>query len=140
MDGTEQTQSNTDSARKLSLTEFLLARIDEDEDAARAAVEVADKQHAWWVDGPGSTSDKWWVYATGENFQHKAVADHIARHDPARVLRECEAKRRIVAAYLAERRGAGTTAIYVGDALEEVLGDLAAPYANHPDYRQEWKP
>ena len=53
------------------------------------------------------------------------VAGHIARHDPARVLAECDAKRRIV-----ERRNHldGPT-----------LRALAAVYADHPDWREEWK-
>ena len=57
------------------------------------------------------------------------------------VLAECEAKRRIV-----ERLGA-----YGREGLEEfrdgwaagmtdALVLLALPYADHPDYRKEWKP
>lgn len=45
---------------------------------------------------------------------------------PERVLREVEAKRRLVG-------WAETKALYV-------LTALALPYADHPDYRQEWRP
>jgi hypothetical protein len=55
-------------------------------------------------------------------------AVHIARHDPARVLAECEAKRRIVEWY-------GEEPGRVGPAL----GMLAAVYADHPEFREEWR-
>jgi hypothetical protein len=81
----------------VTLIEFLLARIAEHEAFALAARALQD--HAldrWWVDGPAEVSGKWWVYATGEKFHHQAMAEHVARHDPNRVLAECEAKRQIV--------------------------------------------
>ena len=45
--------------------------------------------------------------------------------DGARVIAECRAKRRIVEAY--------------GGAVWPVLILLALPFADHPDYRQEWR-
>ena len=51
----------------------------------------------------------------------------LARHDPARVLAECEAKRQIV-----------QNAQDPGDDLFVAI--LALPYADHPDYREEWRP
>ena len=51
---------------------------------------------------------------------------HIARWDPARVLAECEAKRQLI-----ER---------VGNPDWAGFRILALPYADHPDYQQEWKP
>jgi hypothetical protein len=84
---------------------------------------------------------------------------HIARHDPARVLAECEAKRRVVEAYRQEqaRRDAyeADEARAVEDdqkaalrrstaarcrGLEIAVELLALPYAIHPDYRDEWRP
>jgi hypothetical protein len=50
----------------------------------------------------------------------------IARWDPARVLAECAAKRRIVEMYAGQH------------GQPYVLHFLALPYADHPDYRQEW--
>ncbi len=71
-----------------------------------------------------------------------ALAPHFARWDPARVMAECETKRRIVALeqeWLTE--------------MEDILGKLpevhrgsltlallALPYAAHPDYQEEWRP
>lgn len=62
------------------------------------------------------------------------VGAHIIRHDPARVLREVEAKRKVVDRYAWLREHGDT-----GDA-RWVLPLLAAVYADHPDYRPEWAP
>jgi hypothetical protein len=64
-------------------------------------------------------------------------ATHIARWDPARVLAECEAKRRIVELVL------DRPIRDHGDCKCEscwTLRLVALPYADHPDYRAEWKP
>jgi len=115
----------------MSVTEFLLARIAEDEAAATAAVEFDYGVSAWCDDGD-------------------PVNAHIARHDPARVLAECQAKRAIIEqadeasgldAMVDNDRAVGPrdmeTDPYVGDVI---LRHLAGVYADHPDYRQEWKP
>jgi len=52
---------------------------------------------------------------------------------PARQLAECEAKRRIVATI---QRWLDTGY----PTLDHVLFALALPYADHPDYRDEWRP
>lgn len=52
-----------------------------------------------------------------------------------RLRAECEAKRRIVALFPHAADGDGWN-----NAGEEVLCLLALPYADHPDYREEWKP
>ena len=55
---------------------------------------------------------------------HEPSGRHIARWDPARVVAECESKRRIL-----ERH----------EQDEEILRVLALPYADHRDYRDEWR-
>src|SRR5688572_20799212 len=79
----------------MTLTEFLLARLTEDEAAARAAA----GEHGVY---PGT----WWGQEAGGEPSGVSSEDgaHIARHDPARVLAECEAKRRIVDALEDERQ------------------------------------
>ena len=111
----------------MTLTEFLLARIAEDE----------GKIHGDWSDGRGLH------IITEEMFD--------------RMLAECEAKRRIVGIHELdpiEVYSWGTTGGGCGlcDHSCETGGDtwghdpcetlkaLALPYADHPDYRQEWKP
>ncbi|MDP9949133.1 MULTISPECIES: DUF6221 family protein [Streptomyces] len=122
------------------LAQFLRDRLDEDEQAARAA-------HApnWSTDGRTGlhygVEDGWMTDALTT-----ADADHIARHDPARVLREVEAKRRLLTDY--EENAADLDAQhapdmdYVGraDGLETALQHLATAYADHPDYRDAWRP
>lgn len=75
---------------------------------------------------------------------------HILSHDPASVLAECEAKRKVVesadeatgldmqvdAEFRVGRRDVNAEP-YLGDVI---LRHLAMPYADHPDYRPEWRP
>ena len=68
--------------------------------------------------------------------QTRIDGDHIARWDPARVLAECEAKRRIIelcGGWVPDRDVSPLAADYI-------LGLLAVPYAGHPDYDEEWRP
>lgn len=60
----------------------------------------------------------------------EAASRHGFGDYPARVLIECEVKRRIVALH-AHQEGFFTP---------DELRALALPYADHPDYRQEWRP
>lgn len=107
-----------------TLTDFLLARIAEDEEIAESArIWYPSDTHegmdeAEWMDA------EWWQSA-GLDRRHAAFAH---KQSPARALAECEAKRRIVA--------------WDDDQLEEhaVLRLLALPYADHSDYCDEWKP
>lgn len=72
---------------------------------------------------------------------------------PARILREIDAKRRMLDRYAdlqrlhadpqdVERRGERNRATREGylHALEIVFRDLASVHADHPDYRKEWRP
>lgn len=110
----------------MTLTEFLLARIADDE------AEAADMLASW--DGDLGDPDATPFVQWGN-----------------RVLAECEAKRRIV-----EWCGFITTcathrapviscreceaAEMASGYDERVLEFLALPYADHPDYRPEWRP
>ena len=100
------------------LAAFLNARLDEDEMAALAWLPFGN---------PGA-----------------AQREHIARHDPARVLREVEAGRAIV------RRCAGVMDemdVYPNGLVSprallarQVLMWLGVTWADYPDYDGEWKP
>jgi hypothetical protein len=67
-------------------------------------------------------------------------APHITRFDPARVLREVEAKRRLV-----ELHSPGSDPCDAHDASLrsvpcEVIELLALPFSDRPGYREEWRP
>lgn len=73
---------------------------------------------------------------------------HIARHSPARVLVDLEGKRGVLRQYeavteqvknpvSADNRAHARTEQH---ALEDVLRLLAVAYADHPDYRETWRP
>ncbi|NED73352.1 hypothetical protein G3I51_13565 [Streptomyces sp. SID9944] len=71
-------------------------------------------------------------------------ADHIAEWDPARVLREIDAKRQLLSQY--EALAAGVLVLTSGtqEILSEyrrvILPSLAAAYSDRPGYREEWRP
>jgi hypothetical protein len=75
-------------------------------------------------------------------------AEHMARHDPARVLRDVEAKRRLLAQYQAvcdEVRSPKSAEHRMNArarqfALDEVLVTLALPFSDHTDYNPSWSP
>lgn len=98
----------------MTLTDFLLVRIAEDESRA-------GEHHHLICFAPG-------------------VICNCAY--PARVLAECEAKRRIVSHCDLLIRGPefGHFTESDGDSGRTILRALALPYADHPDYREEWRP
>ena len=128
-----------------TLPEFLTDRIADDEAAAHKPPPGVGEAATWSHLGRPLLDGS--LAILGE---HHAVAQarpdwawHIARWDPARVLAECEAKRRIVEVHLSgeawcdhcsggEHRGNP-------DACP-TLRLLALPYADHPDYDETWRP
>jgi hypothetical protein len=130
------------------LVQFLRARLDEDESTARAA--DGDKIEATplyegvaYLTLRGDHKDRY----TGE--LPATLADHAARHDPARVLAEVDGKRQILraleSAEVALRNtepGKEPCELMTGatNSLRAVARMLAAAYADHPDYRDEWRP
>lgn len=150
MTGADLTQAATTTD---GLVAFLLARIAEDEAGARKAT----GEHWRWVDPGGDVkqalvTDGWnpqadWTVlpvAQGDAYPLRTDATHIARWDPARVLAESAAKRRIVAQHpyaglLSAPEACGRCATNPPAACP-TLRLLALPFADHPDYQQEWKP
>ena len=105
-------------ARFGALVVFLLARLDEDESAARAV--LLDRE-----------------FLPFESIMQ--TADHGARHGPLRVLREVAAKRAVVQrcrdVLQAQRDG-----FHVGrtDVAAVLIAALASVFAEHPDFHSEW--
>jgi hypothetical protein len=154
------------------IVEFIRARLDEDEQVAReaslanpgsaarhwAAVEVDEQsgQTGLWgkVWGVIPERVRGVVLARTIDVVPK-VSTHIARHDPARVLRDVEAKRALLAEHsprmvlVMNGDGSGGHAPHCGRCSPSdpnhrqrhpctSLRLLALPYSDHPDYRQEW--
>jgi len=109
------------------LVTFLWSCLDEDERSARAAESA--KWHAKERDGLGLRV----VSISHEIGQVTASilsgnAEHIARHDPARVLAEVEAKRLLL------------TLHKECDPSCYIVRVLALPYADLPGYQEAWRP
>ena len=108
----------TTPARFDALVVFLLARLDEDESAARAV--LLDRE-----------------FLPFESVMQ--TADHGARHGPLRVLREVAATRAVVQkcrdVLQAQRDGFHVGTIDIAAAL---IAALASVFAEHPDFNSEW--
>jgi phage-related protein len=130
------------TAQTATLADFLLARIEEDE----RSVDVPD----WHCtdsargEGWGSRGDECpicgrYMFDGTESATEDAWEMHMADAH-GRVLAECEAKRKIVEAW------PDTFGLWSADqadaarAMKDVaLRALAMPYADHPDWREEWR-
>lgn len=149
----------------MTLDEFLLARVAEDEEVARAAIDAdsPDRRGQRWVwqrvEEDASFS---WLRSVEEFpttsgvgplpafplgydtkvYEPTSAMPHIARHDPARVLAECAAKRAIVALHRGghecstyDKSGEVDNCTWVPDGDNcSTLRLLAQPHADHPDY------
>lgn len=146
------------------LVTFVRARLDDDEQAATQC-----QERSWSFSGSnchviaeqaanGSFRTVAWCANGYDDDLSNSI--HIANYDPARVLREVEAKRRIVAIH--NRRadvypdtaggtfenccqGCGFEGVCEDPVVENVndcpeLKALAAVWSDHPDFRAEWAP
>ncbi|MCW2905141.1 MAG: hypothetical protein JWO67_7406 [Streptosporangiaceae bacterium] len=145
------------------LVAFLRARLDEDEAIAKDAAMrrgpmwcVEEQPPVQWGDDPRDEfvlAGGKPIVESGSEYGGFLVVEHIARHDPARVLAAVEAKRGImeqVFRYEAKIDGEwacchSADEIRAGYCAETPVNEigilrlLALPYAEHPDYRPEWK-
>ena len=142
------------------LIAFLKARIDEDKAGALAAAGGDGKYGGrpnWsarfrWIVTDEADPD-WAIVDLSPLTEDRDLGGHIARHDPARALREVEAKRAI----LRNHRPAWTD-YKDGDGIDRTSNEcvecepsgtpdnypcptlriLAAVYSDHPDYDPAW--
>jgi Family of unknown function (DUF6221) len=119
----------------MNLVEFLEARLAEDELTANAAIDGAADWHVFYAyrdikDGEGH-------YVVLADSQNPTIgqAAHIARHSPARILRQCEATRAVIAEFLSlEARGD----LPGRSATEIALRQLVSVHCDHVDFDQTW--
>ena len=149
----------------MTITEFIEARLAEREAGAIAAAEYPGKD---WVNHPGRDATESVVFEdAGSPFAwidsagSAAIGEHIAWHDPRRVLRDVEAKRAIIGEQTSDH--APIESAYgltcrtcvawqddegvheFGIAIPEtwpcrVARALAATDSDHPDYDPSWAP
>lgn len=105
-------------------TEFLLARIAEEEANAE------------------------WIHDSSEdNLQMLEFFGACTCGRPARALADCQAKRRAIESAWGDHlriesewgRGQGSKQLTAANDYPEVVSALAEVYADHPDYRPEWR-
>jgi hypothetical protein len=115
----------------MELTEFLLARIAEDEEGARRGM-------------PERLAD----FRPSEPYSYDDEYSDVTM-SCGRALAECEAKRRIVELHQGHHECVGvkfrarrTVLVAPGYqfANDPTLALLALPYADHPDYDKSWRP
>lgn len=122
----------------MTITEFLTARLDEDEAAACAANEASAA-----YGHPDDAFDEAVNLAANEGGLPEAV-NHMRRWGPEFVLADTAAKRAIVALHTHP----SFACYWSHDSMEQhdpgevcdTLCALALPYAEHPDFDESWKP
>ena len=158
------------------LVRWLREQLDEDERIAKAAASVAPVLGAEnWRSREGMPEEgfRYWCITTtppdhtvttvelagsgrsGGGVHEEAVAQHIAAHDPARVLREIDVKRRVLEIHRViggwedeDGQDIGLGCNECGHSAEysdrggwcDTVRLLALPYADRPGYREEWRP
>lgn len=121
----------------MTLTEFLLARIAEDETRARAW----SRAH----NDPGPQPTYHYEIMRRHRREWPTLWRSLDRFTPERALAECEARRRIVHEHA--WTGVAWAAANERDCPRcgmdqpcSTLRILAEVYADHPDFREEWAP
>lgn len=150
----------------VDLAQWLRGQLDDDEAAAEACLPL----HLRVGRFRGAEVPRWRITKSGTGIIDEdggtlraqqifpAEADHVIRHDPARVLREIDAKRGLLKLLLSEGHAAlrpgGSTEIYCGadygtgdpcecgrdERMSKCLRLLALPYADRPGYKDAWRP
>ncbi|MFI8351289.1 DUF6221 family protein [Streptomyces sp. NPDC085596] len=140
------------------LVQWLGAQLDEDERIAHAASSgpwnaYAGPEMPWISKGELIHPVRTWERMTGQpSIMTEAWFDSrfIAEWNPARVLREIDAKRRLLDLHAPDVMGTHTSCTECGQGYEmhdwgpaypcTTVRLLAMPYEARPGYREEWRP
>lgn len=125
----------------MNIIDFIEARIAEDEQIAQAA------RPGPWIDEHGTRigpkiGDGYLMVpeselAPCEDYIPNGDTTHIARHDPARALRQCKALRVTVRA-IEELVEDGEAPSLVEQSTIRNLAPIASIWSDHPDYDTNW--
>lgn len=124
-----------------TIAEFIAARLDEDEQTARAAFDGRGDNGVWERDQDpyaNATVFSDFIHIYPEGGHSPEQAEHIARQCPATTLRWCTMISRLTAAasaVLADNYSPDAGILATG-----ALADIAAYWHQHPDYQEAWKP
>lgn len=127
------------------LITWLRAQIDDDERGANAALAgQADPENGWTASRTPGLPGVGIAPHVG-HIHEDVQAAHVVRWNPARVLREVEAKRRIVRECENQAAWESTTgrkypATTAWALAVTTLRVLALPYVDRPGYQEGWKP
>lgn len=130
---------------------FVRARLDEDEQLARAAHPITSATALRWkvkpyerrIPGAGLTPTRVWGVVVepretimADTYEISSyVADHIARHNPARTLADIKAKRELLAIWETTRDD--------GDRPHPLVTRLpyvlASNWPKHRDFKETWR-
>lgn len=127
------------------LTAWLRVQLDEDERVARRAGGIDDLDWIYDRETFHVVSGRGQSIAARKpegNPINDVDGEHIARHDPARVLAEVAAKRRIVAHIAIVTLSPVPIPTVPPELVEDynrLLRLLAQPYAGRPGWREEWR-
>lgn len=129
----------------MTLAEFTAARLDEDERIARET--IASEPDGTCGCPPGD-----WSYLDTIGSPDYGTVYHVMRHDPARVLREVAAKRKILARHAPHRTASGGLACdWCSEDTDDRpqlakvswpcgdVRDIAAIWSDHPGYDPSWE-
>lgn len=112
-----------------ALAAFVTARLAEEEAAAKAASGLA------WMSV---------IHARVTEVDMVPAMNHLCRHDPARMLRDIEAKRKTIdAAIIAWNESCSPTDAFwsgLAPTLISLVKQMATVWNDHPDYDERWKP
>jgi len=137
----------------MDITEFLTACLEEEAAMARAAAafyDDADQDGVSWEGHAGTDLNgytRFWIAPHLGAVNDVASGLHINRHDPAHVLREVAAKRRVLERHH-DDDGDGCYGCGFGNDEERMvkdvndcpeLRDMASIYDDRPGYKEEWK-
>lgn len=119
----------------MTLVEFLEARLAEDELIASAAIEGDPQWQVLYGYRDIKDGDGHYIVLADSRYPTVGQAAHIARHSPARALRQCTAARALIAEFLRHDALGDLTS---RSATEQALRQLATIHCAHPDFDHTW--